>query len=463
MNYREPFPHDDPDVLSKKWQRHLENIPANVLKPDARAHVRLLFFRLPTSAAKAKKFLRQAVRRGFVTTALQQCRQSLDFRLKHLSGEPFRSIALSASGFHALQIEPIRQPPDLAFKNGMKHSQELHALGDRLESVLPGTPVKPADWQPEYRETTYDGVWLLAHADKGEADCLAGQMECFGADFDVEILHREIGTREEREPFGFLDGLSTPQFFANRAPVATPQRWPHVFPLRSVLLTSDDNKGHFNEQGREVDLSVYNSGSFLVFRKLEQDVAAFDAAVAEIGGKMGRSPADVGALIVGRHKDGRSLITPASGKNDFDYVDDTIPTVCPFHSHIRKANPREIPPSGPVHTERIIARRGANYESVDEAGKKTVGLLFMAYGGTIENGFRFIQSSWINQEDFMAGTTGNAGARDALLGHPASPDLIFGGNRYSGLQQFVIPRGGEYFFVPPTSWLRNPRTPPDIP
>jgi len=48
-------------------------------------------------------------------------------------------------------------------------------------------------------------------------------------------------------------------------------------------------------------------GSFLVFRKLEQDVDRFDQLVAGLALKLGVDEARAGALVIGRFKDGTPI------------------------------------------------------------------------------------------------------------------------------------------------------------
>jgi len=145
---------------------------------------------------------------------------------------------------------------------------------------------------------------------------------------------------------------------------------------------------------------------------------------------------------------------PSPDRNNFNYANETTGAVCPFHAHIRKANPREVFAAGKVNSMRILARRGAVYKE-EVRGRAATGLLFMAYCGSLGEGFKFVQNAWMNAPSFTAGVQTTEQGTDALVGQPPSAALIAGPLRCPGLRRFVTPRGGEYFFVPPMSWLKT--------
>jgi deferrochelatase/peroxidase EfeB len=90
-------------------------------------------------------------------------------------------------------------------------------------------------------------------------------------------------------------------------------------------------------------------GSYLVFRKLEQNVRGFkhrEEQLARWLGLKGSAVQKAGALIMGRFTDGTPLTSSAVNgmnegvPNNFNYAEDTDGTRCPFSAHIRKVNPR---------------------------------------------------------------------------------------------------------------------------
>ena len=101
-------------------------------------------------------------------------------------------------------------------------------------------------------------------------------------------------------------------------------------------------------------------GSFLVYRKLEQDVRAFKQQEAQVACALGLTGEDAeraGALLVGRYEDGTPLALAADDgmgdpvPNDFTYDDDPGGARCPLGAHIRRMNPR-VAEHGDPHDDR---------------------------------------------------------------------------------------------------------------
>jgi Dyp-type peroxidase family len=331
----------------------------------------------------------------------------------------------------------------------------------------------PATEWDEPFTTPVDGVWLLA----GEAcDLLhhaVGRVHawlrlCRGQVRGVEASFHwrpEPGKRWAcREPFGFADGISNPEFVAG----APANHWSVDLGLDRVLIE---------------DAGLHQGGSFFVVRKLEQNVAAFRAFEAKLAAELRESlPSQVGheaarlaeAALIGRDREGLPLADLAGdGLNDFSFTSDGRAARCPFHAHIRKANPRDDNP----YASAIAMEDARKFQFVRRSmvyGDPTkltmtgpdwptggVGLWFMGYMRDIEEQFCEMQGRWMRDRYFPGHN------RDAL------PDpLLFGGMTEGGepattwrwaregqttcvpgLAQFVRPRGGEYFYVPSLRWL----------
>ena len=155
-------------------------------------------------------------------------------------------------------------------------------------------------------------------------------------------------------------------------------------------------------------------------------------------------------------------------ENDFDFVskikDNKDDVLCPRGAHIRKTNPRQ----GPGHNDEShrIMRRGIPYgpELSIKPGDPR-GLLFVCYQSKLDQGFEFIQNFWVNNPTFPPVGGPQGAGLDPIIGQnkvadivpmniePANPDSPNFG--FSGINAFVTPRGGEYFFVPPMSALRD--------
>ena len=219
------------------------------------------------------------------------------------------------------------------------------------------------------------------------------------------------------EHFGYVDGRSQPLFLeedvqAERDHHDGITNWDPRFPL-TMVVTPDPLGANAGTQ----------FGSYFVFRKLEQNVAAFKAAEQMVAEKLDLSGADVeraGAMLVGRFEDGTPLTLQSAGgmdspvPNDFTYDSDPDGAKCPFHAHIRKTNPRgsggfeevdiTFAESKAVGGERshLMARRGQTYgERYDDPTDPDVqpherpidgvGLLFMAFNTILDNQFEFTQ------------------------------------------------------------------------
>jgi Dyp-type peroxidase family len=161
---------------------------------------------------------------------------------------------------------------------------------------------------------------------------------------------------------------------------------------------------------------------------------------------------------------------------EFRYSDDTDGAKCPFASHIRRANPRDAldpllgsPPSEPAPSSalvnrRRILRRGLPYgdsSAPDHADNESEhGVVFMALCGSLFRQFEFVQQQWLqyggsfnlgNDTDPLVGWRG-AAAKLVIPVDPKGAETPF---ICANLPQFVETRGGEYFFLPSLTALRE--------
>jgi Dyp-type peroxidase family len=308
------------------------------------------------------------------------------------------------------------------------------------------------------------------------------------------------------EHFGYLDGRSQPLLLKRQADRETETGggsfWDPRAPL-SLILVPDPN-GSLNR----------SFGSFLVYRKLEQNVRGFRLAERQVAEELGLPLELAGAMAVGRFKDGTPLVLqPGSGTqpipNDFNYGGDPGAVTCPYHAHIRKTNPRleSVRRGGPfaqtVDEElgHRIARRGIPYggslsDSNNPADLPTngVGLLFFCYQADIWEQFEFMQRFWSNNPGFLQpdfDTKGevplpedqrrgsqnypDATGLDAVIGQAVSgqSDPVIGVEAgpprhwpqawgkppkcpvSTNFAQFVTLKGGEYFYSPCVSFLKG--------
>ncbi|HEV2765636.1 MAG TPA: Dyp-type peroxidase [Pyrinomonadaceae bacterium] len=213
------------------------------------------------------------------------------------------------------------------------------------------------------------------------------------------------------------------------------------------------------------------NGSFLVFRRLRQDVPAFRASMREQAALLAREKGFEGmtatrlaSLLVGRWPSGAPLMRSPAGENaelgrdeyasnffqfsekspppmplkpEVGYAGDHFNTsepdqggvTCPFSAHVRKVNPRDtITEQGNRQDvlTRLVLRRGIPFGPVypgdlDDAADTAPlaggeisthrGLLFVSYQTSIENQFAFLQQNWANHPTFPT-----AGGEDPIIG-----------------------------------------------
>jgi len=301
------------------------------------------------------------------------------------------------------------------------------------------------------------------------------------------------------EHFGFADGLSQPIMkgwprstrSVHPAAAPPPAKWTEVNP-GEVVLGYDDNFGKPTEgptvatttdQGGYLGRAPWadrgrrhlgQGGTYVVFRQLAQDVAAFDQFVQSAGEAGGLDAELVAAKLVGRWRNGAPLVLAperpdqAPAGNDFGYHVDQDGLACPLGAHIRRSNPRD---ASVLHPERArkstknhrILRRGRSYGAPlvdpptrpEEAADAERGLVFICLNADIERQFEFVQHTWLGNP-YFAGLYGEV---DPLVGNrpdggsftwPADPVR----RQVTGIPNFVTVKGGSYFFLPGISALR---------
>ncbi|MEJ1973719.1 MAG: hypothetical protein WDM96_15020 [Lacunisphaera sp.] len=334
-----------------------------------------------------------------------------------------------------------------------------------------GGPAGTAAWEPVYRRDPH-AIWLLAHQHKSGLAAMTRAVRQLTREHHVRILRpKEEGRRWHdrgdakslREPFGFRDGISQSAFLL-------PERSAHPavqLPLHQVLIPAGDHAG----------------GSYFVLQKLEQNVSAFRTFETRLAEQMAANPArppvhSSGSLLVGRERDGTPL---ASGHtlptNSFDFSADPSGGRCPFHAHVRKANPRAATAheDAPAVLSRQFVRRGVvydthrqlpSYASSDYAAGEhitgDVGLLFMGYMSDVTSQFEHMRLSWLENPDFPSGTDQMP---DPLLNRredPArdwrwtvDPSTTPATMTVKDLPNLVTSRGAVFGYAPSLAWLRR--------
>jgi len=368
----------------------------------------------------------------------------------------------------------------------------------------------------------------------------------------VTVIYKQYGNTlpaplTGHEHFGFLDGVSQPGIrgrissdphdvltlrqnpekdqYPNQGKPGQDVLWPgeFVFGYPGQDPTATEKQGGITKagpnsltkggpRGRAAGPVWAQDGSYLVVRRLRQDVAKFHKFLAS-NAPQGMTPDRFGASLVGRWTSGAPVIRshktddPRLGNDDcannhfeFDAASNAIRKpvpkgmcaderdhrstgdkdglYCPFAGHIRKAYPRDDtgtlrlkPPNSEVTTQtHRLLRRGIPFgDPYDPApgpnnpdtGNR--GLLFACYQTSIARQFEFVTQSWVNNPQFN-----NRSEKGQLQsGH----DLIIGQSNEKGSRtrrcvlripqadgskdvivtandEWVIPTGGGYFFAP---------------
>lgn len=367
------------------------------------------------------------------------------------SGELVRNLAFTYEGLRAagLSEEQLAWFPQ-EFREGME--ARAGVLGDyrinhprRWRLPVRNWPA-PADKEPERIElSAVHAVLQLRvgakdeaslgilevnnpnhplHAEVKRLEACWGKEEAKARLLAIQPMRRYERGGEAVEHFGFVDGISQPQ-------IEKPQRstvYSDQVHLGEILL------GYPNEAdpapADSERTAFLRNGSFLVVRKLYQDVEALDVAVASAAQASGLQAGDILAKMMGRHLDGRPLVPSADEENDFDYRLDPQGSKCPFHSHVRRANPRgqpmKDPPEQPGRRTPRLMRRGMSYgpqyirnPANDEQRKTNAterGVVFMAYNASIAEQFEVVQR-WVSGGNSGGGFSGQS---DPFLGVAAN-------------------------------------------
>jgi Dyp-type peroxidase family len=342
---------------------------------------------------------------------------------------------------------------------------------------------------------------------------------------DASALY-EGGVPTAKEHFGFTDGISDPFYKGAEThssnvigggkvtgqDVETAAGWE---PLETGEFLLGQRDEAFELPPAPIPRPLADNGTFLVYRKLHENVGSFDRYLDSVGAEFPGGKEALAAKFAGRWRNGAPVTTfrseheanqfaaqwaaaklaVAQAKNAveraaakqrfselntkfvaFDYRKDPTGSGCPMGSHARRVHPRaalEYGVSGAFErpdalaNRRRIIRRGLPYgdsaRARDDRGNH--GIIFMAIGASIRRQFEFVQQQWINYgNDFRL-----ANDKDPLLGNHGTLANGTGDGRMvietdagdprppffcAKLPRFVETRGGDYFFVPSITALR---------
>ncbi|HET9713957.1 MAG TPA: Dyp-type peroxidase [Pyrinomonadaceae bacterium] len=368
------------------------------------------------------------------------------------------SVALTYEGLKALGVpQPSLDSFSWEFRQGM--AARANELGDTGESA-------PANWEQPLGSSDLHVVLVAVAPDEQRLEgALERAREAYRKMSGIEAIWRQncYALPTETEPFGFRDGISHPAIEGSGIPGTNPQERP----LRAgeFVLGYTDELGGVQRTEPEI---LGRNGTYVVFRKLHQRVAAFRQYLKANSLNIEEEEL-LAAKMMGRWRSGAPLAlcpfhdnaelgADPRRNNDFLFeTDDPAGFKTPGGSHIRRCNPRDAAIAGVARLHRMI-RRGTAYGPplpegilIDDGADR--GLMFAFVGAHIGRQFEFVQSQWINDGVFFgAGTDKDpiVGSDEVNFTLPRKPFR----KRLQGIPKFVVTRGGEYCFMPGLRALR---------
>ena len=390
------------------------------------------------------------------------------------------NIAFSYQG-----LAQLRLPDASLLSFPVEFVQGLKNRGDILCDTGKNAP---EHWDPVWREGRVH-VWLGVYAQSPvvlEARCeqlqqliaSAGGAKVIGAqDAGALVIGGKVTTKEH---FGYTDGFGNPDYLDVERNTQPGQGKLMPDGSWAPLATGELLLGYADEAGElpaaPVPHLLASNGTFMVYRKLHQNVATFRRYLQEKARLYPGGAEKLAAKFVGRWRDGTpvelspdrpdpAIVQDKNRNVDFAFGKDLEGTRCPIGAHVRRANPRDaFGFNGRLSNRRRITRRGlpyGPYTPEDQPARDDAehGVVFMVLNASIFRQFEFVQQQWIEYgNDAHQGND-----RDLLLGNhegrgkfmiqgtedPDNPPFVCG-----GLPNFVELRGGDYFFVPSITALR---------
>jgi Dyp-type peroxidase family len=507
------------------------DIQQNIVR-SARPQVAAYAFVRITDLQKARAFIRsrcsvapsgaQTVANGPDAASLLDVLKLAEARIlpERTTGKPNLgfTLAFTCSGLEALKVDPVTlETFPATFKEGM--AARAHLLGDSGESapsvwegwlghrnvhgvigilVSAGEPgagvARPGGVRPRASSQgaaavqgpprLYSNTVAIAKKLRGGGqpppeitalEQITG-MQILQLEVGYTPLGQSHGESYRVEHFGFRDGLSQPFVDLGLTPPppggGTPRRdgtWAPVAPGEIFLGHPDEDGLHAIQPANK---ELRTSGTYMVFRKLAQDVVGFHHFVHARARDKAQAPL-LAAQMFGRWQNGAPLVRhPRQAKwysaserhvvNDFRFhTEDPHGIKCPVSSHVRRVNPRDQQLRDVAKRHRILRQSipygGELIETPEDWDGEERGLLFICYNARIDAQFEFIQREWINGGELFgqAGldkcpiTGSNSGALGDAFQIPGSPAAL------THIPRFVVTRGGDYFFVPSLAALKG--------
>ena len=321
---------------------------------DVQALVRFGYKRLTEARYELLRVKDPAAARSWLSSAVVNNAEYTDKR-----PETALHIAFTAPGLKKLEVpESVIEGFSHEFRTGMTTEYRARQLGDVGDNAH--------DYWSWGGPGNEPHLLVMFFAMKGELEAHIQRSTGDVWREAFEVQHSLYADLKEKEPFGFLDGISQPaiDWEQKRETPTTQLDYTNETALGEILL------GYRNEYGKITDRPLLEpdagndellaaqdapdkkdlgrNGTYLVLRQLEQDVEGFLRFVGEQAGGDSAKTEKLEEAMVGRKRDGKPLVPireqPILGvkseQNRFTFDDDPLGALCPFGSHVRRANPR---------------------------------------------------------------------------------------------------------------------------
>ena len=457
-------------IHSDKLTDHKANIQDNVITPILMRYGRSLFIDF-TDGAKARALLKKLT--DLVANARQERRGDEAFTV---------NIGFTYAGLNTLGIssDTLASFPE-AFRQG--NAARAAVVGDL-------GPNAPEHWDGELgsrechamvylRTRTAEGLEEATGILKREMD-----MGCATIRYaqDSMAIANEDGIGSAGLHLGFRDMIGQPPIEGvddqGRPGDGEPTEdggWRPIKP-GEFILGFEDEAGEAPLHPSPDELRI--DGSYLVYRKLYQDVATYRrhlAAAAKIVYGPDDEMADdkLAARMIGRWPSGCHLaLSPDTDDpeiahdpkriNNFTFKDDPDGTQCPLGAHARRSNPRlsDLKRLTAVRRHRLL-RRSVEYgtllpEGQTEDDGQDRGIIAAFVVADVERQFEFVQKEWIHSGEFIGldpqeqdPINGVNGQGSVMTVPGAKVPFVF------DLPSVTQTRIGAYLFVPGVSALHG--------
>lgn len=520
----------------------MNNIQGNILAGFNKDHQTLLGF-LIGDRNKAKEWIKLISNRISTLYEVYYFNKIFKYERSRQKSETtgpratWINIAFSYNGMKILfqDIDKIDKDLESAFKYGLHRRSS--GLGDPVDTSSLGHPEK---WvigrDEERREHSVPDIFIIVASDS-PTDLVkeVDQLIKTAILKNLTIIYNETGhdlsyynaDKKGKEHFGFKDGISQPairgrlsddskDFLTPRLDITsgnTPYDIEYTSTGRPLVAPGEFVLGYPTQHEKfpkmvipsKVIPELLRNGSYLVFRRLKQDVDGFEYFINQETKRLNSlqeftdlTSDKLKAILVGRwpsgaplalspQEDDLNLATNPSKNNQFTYSDDINGYNTPTFSHIRKVNPRELDGdrTPAQNLKKKILRRGIPFgiprDVANSNDNNDRGLLFLSYQSSIIEQFEFLTSIWMNNprlpnnpeipvnssepnieeggggHDLLVGQSNQDGNRirhgillKKIADNTIAKKITTGNN---GIFDWVIPTGGGYFFAPSISTL----------